>query len=285
MTKSTTETEAQTPGDGAVRSTAAAESRLDRRTLLQLLGIVTVPAATATQPVAAATSVDYGAGGYGEGPYPGGSGDDATPESPSPDVVTDSPTAVGTETATLQGELVDTDGADVVTVAFAWRATDSDSWTTTASQDLPAADEFSTELPDLANDTTYEVRAIADVDGAGEEVRGERRTFTTDAAAAEPPQIDTFDLTEDSPPNPHAELHVEWAVSHAEGALEQVTIEVVDTADSTSPVATETMSVDGASASGSETFTIKRGSGAEYRAVLAVTAGDETVSDDRTVQA
>lgn len=100
------------------------------------------------------------------------------------------------------------------------------------------------------------------------------------------PTIETFTAAEDSPPNPHAEIHVEWAVSEPVSELERVSIDVFDTEDLSEPVDTESISVDGSSAAGEETIRIKRGSGTLYRVAFTVrnAVGGE-VSAEKDVRA
>lgn len=102
---------------------------------------------------------------------------------------------------------------------------------------------------------------------------------------SDPPRVDTFAIEEDSPPNPHANLHVEWAVSDADGDLERVTIDVYEVSQTTSPITSETVTVSGSSAADTQTFTIKRGSGSRYRVVLEARDSEHAVEKEREVQA
>lgn len=222
----------------------------------------------ASQSARAADGDGYGAGGYGDGGY-GGSSDDGG-GSIEPVVTTEPPADVTSTSATLRGELVDADGADTVSVSFSWREAGAQTWESTVSQHLDSAGSFSESLEGLSSETDYEVRAVADAgDGA---VYGDSLAFTTATgdSPVEAPTIDRFDVVEDSPPNPHAELHAEWAVSDPNADLERVTIEVFDPARLDSPLESETIAVDGASASGSRSFKIKKGSGSSYLTILTV---------------
>lgn len=102
---------------------------------------------------------------------------------------------------------------------------------------------------------------------------------TTDVA----PVVDLLRVTESSPPNPHAELSVEWAVSDDGGNLEAVDIEVYD---GNRVVDSETVSTSGDAANGSTAFKIKKGAGSTYAVTLKVVdeAGAEDSASD-SVQA
>lgn len=250
----------------AAVSDSHGSTRFGRRSILKLFGIAAVP--IASQSAQAADGDGYGAGGYGDGGY-GGSSEEGD-GSVEPVVTTEPPEDIAPTSATLHGELVDADGADTVSVSFSWREAGAQSWESTASQRLDATGHFSESLEGLSSDTDYEVRAVADAgDGA---VFGDSLAFTTAAGDSpdEPPTIDHFDVDEDSPPNPHAELHVEWTVSDPNADLERVTVEVFDPSGPDSPLESETIAVDDASASGLQTIKIKKGSGSSYLTVLTV---------------
>jgi subtilisin len=82
------------------------------------------------------------------------------------------------------------------------------------------------------------------------------------------PMVDHLSTNESSPPNPHAELTVDWAASDADSDLETVDIAVFD---GTQAVLSETVSVDGAAESVSSEFRIKKGAGSTFHVILSVT--------------
>ncbi|NHN46675.1 hypothetical protein G9464_03575 [Halostella sp. JP-L12] len=86
---------------------------------------------------------------------------------------------------------------------------------------------------------------------------------TTNAA----PSVDGVSVSESSPPNPHAEVTAFWSVSDEDGNLDAVVVSVYD---GSRRVDSETISVSGASASGSNDFSIKKGAGGTYDVVVSV---------------
>lgn len=252
--------------------------RVDRRSYLKLVGLTAAPAVatTATDSARAETgSGGFGAGAYGSGSYDGSSTDD------SPSVATGSATDVTASSATLTGDVADLGGASSVDAAFDLRPTETTSWTTSDSQTLTEPGNFGVTVDDLDGDTTYEYRAVADASD-GDTATGSVETVTTEAAA-QPPAIDQFDVSESGSPNPHAEIDVSWRVSDPDADLEAVEIVLVDDG---SEVRNTTTSVSGGEASGSESFTIKHGEGATYDCTLTVTdARSQSVSRTESVSA
>lgn len=100
-----------------------------------------------------------------------------------------------------------------------------------------------------------------------------------DSTTDEAPEVDRLRVTESSPPNPHAELTVEWVVSDAGGNLESAEIDVYE---GRRVVDAETVSVSGDAASGSTGFRIKKGAGSTYTVTLSVhdAAGAEDSASD-----
>lgn len=97
---------------------------------------------------------------------------------------------------------------------------------------------------------------------------GETRSFVTDAAELGEPAIESLRVADTSKLNPHVDLEVEWSVSHPDDALEEV--RTVVRTDSERLVDGATVDVAGFSASGTETFRIKHGSGETYVVTLTV---------------
>lgn len=93
-------------------------------------------------------------------------------------VETESPTEVGETTATLSGTLTDRTGYDEADVSFQWREEGATTWTGTDVQTLETTGEFEWTLTDLAHETAYEVRAVAET--VDETVEGEPEAFWTD---------------------------------------------------------------------------------------------------------
>lgn len=96
------------------------------------------------------------------------------------------------------------------------------------------------------------------------------------------PVIEYLHVADTSQPNPHVDLEVEWSVSHDDDALEEVRI--VARTDNDRLVDSVTLAVDGSSASGSETFRIRHGSGETY--VVSLTVRDQVgnmTGEDATI--
>lgn len=200
----------------------------------------------------------------------------------SPSVTIDPPATVDESSATLNATLEGMGGADTVDVSFEYRQAGSDFWQGTASETLSAPGSVTRTVTGLASDTSYEYRAVA-VASDGDEATGAIRTVTTDAVE-HAPSVDVLAAAEDSPPNPHAEVSVDWAVSDADGDLSRVSVTVTDSWGGT--VASETEAVTGASASGSFYSKIKHGAGETYTVTVTVTdAGGRTTTASTTVGA
>lgn len=181
-------------------------------------------------------------------------------------VSTDGATNVGETSATIEGSLTDLGNADSAEVSFEYRDAGSSTWEATATQALTATGGFSETVTGLASDADYEFRAHA-VASDGDTATGNSVGFTT-AVAESDPAIETFDISEAGSPNPHAEIDVDWAVSDADGDLSTVSVQV-DDADG-AMVRFSRTAVGGASASGSESYKIKKGGGEVYDVTLRV---------------
>ena len=183
-------------------------------------------------------------------------------------VSTDGASGVGTDTATLNGTLDDLGGASSADVCFEYRESGASSWTTTTVQTLSSTGSFSADASGLASGTDYEFRSAADASD-GDTDTGSQNSFTTDSSSTNTaPTVDSYRVTEAGSPNPHAEITADWAVSDAEGNLDDVLVEVLDGGRTVDSARTN---VSGGSASGSESFKIKHARGASYEVTLTVT--------------
>lgn len=289
--------------------------RIGRRKLLAVAGSTFAVSAVASQGALADDEQGYGVAGYGDGPYgdpeaeDDGEEDETDPdetdtddsdtdesdtdETDSDDSDTDDPEDdsdtddeeeivlvvetgpvgdVTSSSATLSGDLSETN-AETTDVFFDLREADATEWSRTEAGSLSEPGLFDRTVTELAADSEYRYRAVATADD--ETVTGETRSFAT--AEPAPPSVDRLSVEEDSPPNPHAELDVEWAVSDPDGELDAVTIEVTgDGSRSTSQSAE--VSVDGETANGLETFEFNHGAGSTYEIELTVTDGTNTTS-------
>lgn len=270
--------------------TSGSDTSIHRRSYLKLLGVSTVPLA-AGRAEAAETDSDsdsdygYGCGGYGEGGYGGvadetdGTAEPAEPVAPS--VVTESATDIADSAATLHGTVSDLGDADAVDCYFEFREFDSDVWSTTEVRRLTMEGSCSVRVENLDGETRYEYRVLAasdDTTGTGETL-----SFVTEAGEIGEPVIESLTLSDTNSPSPHVDLQVEWSVSHDADVLSEVQLIVRN--DNDRLVDGSTIAVDGAQASGSETFTIKHGSGEGYVVTLLVSdqAGN-TEREDATIQ-
>lgn len=130
--------------------------------------------------------------------------------------------------------------------------------------------------PARASDTGY------GAGGYGEGPYGDEETDDTDGDTA--PAIETVAVEEDRTRSPHAEIDVAWVVSDDDGDLRSCSVELFADSDG-ERVDSSTTDIDGASASGTESFTVKRGAGETY--VVVVTAADANkneASEERTVE-
>ena len=183
-------------------------------------------------------------------------------------VSTDSASSVGTTTATLTGTLDSLGGASSADVSFEYRQVGASSWNATAAQTLSSAGSFGADASGLTSGTDHEFRAVADASD-GDTDTGSTDTFTTDSSSTNTaPTVDSYRVTEANSPNPHAEITADWAVSDAEGNLDDVLVEVLDEGRTVDSARTN---VSGGSASGSDRFKIKHARGASYELTLTVT--------------
>ena len=105
--------------------------------------------------------------------------------------------------------------------------------------------------------------------------------FSTESSDTAP-TIDSYTVTEAGSPNPHAEITADWSGSDADGDLDLVTVDVIDASGSV--VDSARADVSGASASGTNTFQIKKVDGESFDVTLTVTdATGNTTSATRSV--
>jgi hypothetical protein len=202
---------------------------------------------------------------------------------PSVAVSTASPSAVGETNATLEGTLGDLGGASSADVAFEYRETGGDTWSTTPPETLGSPGAFSAPVDGLTPATEYELRSVAEASD-GDTDSGSVVVFTTQSETVTntDPVVDRYAVTEAGSPNPHADINVEWDVSDADGDLSQVLVQV---RDSTGVVVDASRSrVSGETASNVDYFQIKKARGESFEVSISVTdaAGNE-VTASRTV--
>ena len=106
--------------------------------------------------------------------------------------------------------------------------------------------------------------------GYGSEPYGGHSDSDSEDDYAGTPEIEAFAVDEDSPPNPHADIHVEWAVSEPVSELEEISIEVFDIGGSIEHVDSESITVDGSADTGEESIGVSHGSGSTYRVAFTV---------------
>ncbi len=180
---------------------------------------------------------------------------------------------IGETAATLNGELTQLENAEEATVYFEWGES-GDLSNTTSDQSLSSAGGFDETLSGLSSDTDYEFRAVAEAEGESDE--GNTLTFTTDAEddngdVESDPEIDEFEVTARSS-GPWNRAEVTWEVSHEDGALEEITTELLDGG---TVLDSETTSISGFGASGEHELRT-RDDADQVRIIVTDTEGNET---------
>lgn len=193
-----------------------------------------------------------------------------------PVVETGAATAVDEESATVAGTLSDLGGADEATVSLEYRAAGADEWIVAESESLTEPGTLETTLSGLEPETTYEYRAVARADGVT--AVGQAQTLTTEAAE-HAPTVESLSGSDDSSPNPHAELSVDWRVADEDGDLAAVTVTIEDAAGQI--IAGTDEQVAGTDARGSLRESVKHGDGETYTVTLAVEDDAGNVATDR----
>jgi subtilisin len=149
-------------------------------------------------------------------------------------------TGIDTESATLNGELVDLDGTESVDVDFEWREAGTDTWNTTSVQTIDASTAFEAQLTGLESGTDYEYRSVAE--STTTTTRGSAVPFGTTRSG---PSIDQFDVEDRSNLN-WARARVDWEVSSTGTELGTVFSELIRS----NVVDSELESVSGSSVAG-----------------------------------
>ena len=180
---------------------------------------------------------------------------------------------IGETAATLNGELTQLENAEEATVYFEWGES-GDLSNTTSDQSLSSAGGFDETLSGLSSDTDYEFRAVAEAEGESDE--GSTLTFTTDVEddngeVESDPEIEVFDVDRRSS-GPWNRAEVTWEVSHEDGALEEITTELLDGG---TVLDSETTSISGFGASGEHELRT-RDDADQVRIIVTDTEGNET---------
>ena len=169
-------------------------------------------------------------------------------------------------TAVLSGLLWTLDESESVTASFEYRQQGLEAWSRTDSASLSNWGAFELTVQGLSPSTRYEYRAIAvgdDWTSVGD-IRSFRTLDTEEAA----PSVDQLVVEAVSESGRRVEFDVEWLVSDLNGDLESVTLVV---SDYRRTLDWDEVSVGGATASGTENFTITRVPNRTYELTLAVT--------------
>ena len=203
-------------------------------------------------------------------------GDQEEDEEEAVSVVTRGASDVGKTTAKLHGELSELEGFDQATVHFEWGEVDQGLPNTTDGQTLESPGDFDEQLEGLEEGTEYEFRAVAKADDERDE--GSSESFTTHSDTA--PDIDDFEVRDVSNPT-WTRAEVDWAVSDETGDLDEVTTRLVH-ADTGYLADSETTSVSGTSASGTDELRERNGGG-EYEVELIVKNSQETTTETKEV--
>lgn len=184
--------------------------KVTRRRYLGVLGMTTAAVAVGATQKASATEHGYGQPGYGTGVYGGQTDSTGTV---SLDTTTVGSSDVGTDSATLVGDLTLLDNADSASVYFEWGPSSEDLPNTTAQQTVSATGEFDATISGLASDTDYEFRAVATADGTS--ATGGSLTFRTEQDQVEgTPSIERLTGADVSNPrNPHVNAELDWAAT------------------------------------------------------------------------
>lgn len=185
--------------------------------------------------------------------------------------------------ATLRGELSALEGIDEATVYFEYRRIGRSYWESTGSTTRTSEGDVEEAVSGLSTGTQYEFRAVAESADGDLRETGETESFATERSRARP-GIDRWNVGTTDTRNPHAYIDVEWEVSHRDGLLNTVVIEV----EAVDGSASETMraSVSGETASGGSTIRVLHGENATYEVALtAVDTNDERTAVSTTTDA
>jgi hypothetical protein len=196
-------------------------------------------------------------------------------------VTTTGATDVEATQATLNAAVDDLGSAGSVAVTFDYRQSEANEWTTAATRTVETTGDVSATVTDLQDGTTYEYRTTATASD-GDTTTGGTATFTT-PVMNHAPTVERLEVTDISPPNPHVDLHVEWAVADQDGNLRDVTVTIHNGRGEL--VYENTTAVDGARASGTENpGRIKKGAGQTYAVALHVRDQEDATNHETTAQ-
>lgn len=147
------------------------KEQFNRRTVLKLAGAGLVSGTAASTATAnEINDISYGVYGYGEGGF-GGDTDNTL------SVVVSGSSNISQTEATLEGEVMDSNGASSVNVRFDYRPVGNRNWQSTSVNTLTDGRLFSVQLSGLEVNTEYEFRAVATADG--QTARSNLASFTT----------------------------------------------------------------------------------------------------------
>lgn len=290
------------PTEGARREsrtdTQTTKAVLGRRSYLSLVGLGVIAPVAGSRPVQAETTRGYGIGEYGVGEYGVGerieepdetedtddtdddsdTDDDDDSEESSLSVETVSADEITSTSVVLGGFISSVDADDSTKVSFEYRKADTDEWQQTDSTSPSDGGTFRQQLSELSPSTTYEYRAVAERDD--DAAVGETKTFNTLTNETSSPVIDQLSVKDVSPPNPHAELVVDWEVSDPDGDLEKATLVI---SDYKKTHRWEQISLEGATASGTEEVSVRHGTNTTYVVTLLVVdaAGNQTIEKEQ----
>lgn len=284
-------------------------TRLGRRGFIELLSVGAATSLFGSRSALAQTdqgygSDEYGLGDYGETPTPddGGSAgenpaendsdrdtdapveetpnadtdDNSQDEDAASNVVTVTADAQAS-TATLSGLLWTLDDSESVTATFEYRQQGAGAWSQTDGASLSSWGAFEQQVSGLSPSTRYEYRAV----GAGDEgtAVGEIQSFRTLDTEEAAPSVDQLIVEPVGQSDRRVEFGVEWLVSDLNGDLESVTLVV---SDYRRTIDWDEISVSGATASGTENFTITQIPNSTYELTLAVTDAAGNLDVQRT---
>ena len=184
-------------------------------------------------------------------------------------------TEVDESSATLNGELTELEGHDEAIIYFEWGESGEGLPNTADEQALDTTREFAEDVTDLEGDTEYEFRTVAKA--SDNEDTGETLTFTTDEEGddegiEEDPIIEEWSVSTRTT-GPWKRADITWEVSDPDGALDEVTSELLD--GDGNVLDSETSAVGGEDGSGEHQLR-SRDDPDRVRLTVADEAGNET---------
>lgn len=140
---------------------------------------------------------------------------------------------------------------------------------------LTGAAATAVAVPNVAAGTATAATAGYGANGYG--LGGFGTSDTPDSTTNAAPRIKRVRVSESSPPNPHANVRVDWTVSDADGDLESVSIDILDDGRT---VESATVAASGDHATDTTETRIKKGAGRTYEVLITVT--DSNGAEDAT---